>query len=1380
MEQDPDFVKEIDAKAAQGDEACKGASLCLKAMRSVICQQGCQGNATAYFAASLASLQRQMENKGASSEDTTSSLMLILRRSLPAVSSSAVSSKLADIVAIMERILKSPENEELVRQVLGVLAALANIAYDVGSRPNRKILKPIFTFLGDSRSGVRHRAQLAATAILRRSSAANDAQSLEFASQHLAQMIAAARPDKRSLEELPVQHAIVLLRSAASELPAEGLKNVCVALVGLPAKLGQHPCCTEAFEFLASYLRRDDEEEDEEDAAMSDSARGDHAQLAATLLPALLEVPVSLLNVAYVVAYVRAVAAAVAQLTSEAARSSASPLVCKQKVSAISKLLGLFSERDPTLLKNIREECLRVLQSAGDGGDLEFLEKMPVACQPLLSFERKGAWQHALPVVSATFDALGEVRAARVAPADAPAWTSERFNRARELVQELVSIRDKTRLAEMNVFGKELDQCIGSAIATFGPESVLSVAKLDLLDHSLGDAAFEQKSRSWLLQILRESCKRTNLGFFSGQLLTLASSLKSRSTQAEETSPVLAKGYATLMEQVWALLPSLCDEPLDMSTALLAEGGKLAKQLVAVLVNESSLRDYVWAAFAKLCNNVLEPPSPLSSALLETNKTCLRTLSSRVMPEMFTAIVKMDGENEGKDEGRVNHSRQVALDALQAYAKVAEISLVGNFFKTAVARLLKATTGQDASVPAEQAVPLADIALALVPHLPGEGLEMAMKVFAPMLTGVGGSREESARSGALQKAAYRAVSAVLRHPDMENEQKVDVAKVLDFWPILRDARQTCAVSALKARLVAIESLLSLLDTRLPAHLSKPAVAKTYMECLSGVLPEVLLHLRDPSTGVREAARECLRVSATTAMAAELQTEIVTLVSAGLAGLTSYSKASAVDALSRLLYEHNADMQADLQDRLVKVVLLLLQDNDSQVWRAALKFTKVVVFITPREALEGHLPQILKLFESPHLASAKMLVRKIVERLVKILTPEVLAEAFPEAHTPLLQYIQKQLARKQRPKAVLAGANEDGQEGEDAEQEAADKATSGRRKRGSKTKDDAMDGKKVGKPGRSWDAFQEEDGDAEEEVRPAGGRKRARGAAGATPATTAREPPNSKVAAHEAVQSLLDAWEAESDGEDGGRKRRQGQRSGGKRKHEAVETSTWIHEDSNIPLDFMSADAAHSVLTVRPPQMKRQRGEEVGPAGAQNKVDALRRSGLKFSDDGRLVVEETKEDGDGEEDEDKPKKFNLGTTSAAGTTTGGRPRALSKLAAQRAARALAKAKAKAERRGTHAVRGLENYRPGKKNADGDAKRKGQKLEPFAYVRLNPKVAKEKFKDKATKSFSKVVKGAKQGVLKGLKAKARDSKRLKPNESKTRKKQHRKKVGKPGSR
>eukprot|EP00971_Amphidinium_carterae_P303998 6041003-Amphidinium_carterae.1 len=172
------------------------------------------------------------------------------------------------------------------------------------------------------------------------------------------------------------------------------------------------------------------------------------------------------------------------------------------------------------------------------------------------------------------------------------AWTAEQFGHAQNLLKDLFAARDAARSAELNVFGKEIEQCFASANAAFGPEAILSVAPLQILEVSLTDGNFEQQSRSWLLLVLRDSCQRTQLTHFSRYFMPLAGSLRARAKEAETTAPIFSKKYKTLLEHVWSLLPGFCTEPLDMRAGLLSEGGKLAKQMVGVLLNEPELRGH--------------------------------------------------------------------------------------------------------------------------------------------------------------------------------------------------------------------------------------------------------------------------------------------------------------------------------------------------------------------------------------------------------------------------------------------------------------------------------------------------------------------------------------------------------------------------------------------------------------------------------------------------------------------------------------------------------------------------------------------------------------------------------------------------------------------
>merc|ERR1719181_488175 len=89
----------------------------------------------------------------------------------------------------------------------------------------------------------------------------------------------------------------------------------------------------------------------------------------------------------------------------------------------------------------------------------------------------------------------------------------------------------------------------------------------------------------------------------------------------------------------------------------------------------------------------------------------------------------------------------------------------------------------------------------------------------------------------------------------------------------------------------------------------------------------------------------------------------------------------------------------------------------------------------------------------------------------------------------------------------------------------------------------------------------------------------------------------------------------------------------------------------------------------------------------------------------------------------------------GKEEGAKPaRSLSKLAALRQQR---------QARKGHKVTGMDSYKS--KKGKGDAT-KNSKLQPYAYMRLDPKLGKEKTRGKAVASIERVVQKAKKGIAK----------------------------------
>jgi len=155
------------------------------------------------------------------------------------------------------------------------------------------------------------------------------------------------------------------------------------------------------------------------------------------------------------------------------------------------------------------------------------------------------------------------------------------------------------------------------------------------------------------------------------------------------------------------------------------------------------------------------------------------------------------------------------------------------------------------------------------------------------------------------------------------------------------------------------------------------------------------------------------------------------------------------------------------------------------------------------------------------------------------------------------------------------------------------------------------------------------------------------------------------------------------------------------------------------------------------------------ADAKRNADA----GLIFAPDGKMVVREEGEESDSDDE---------GGRFTQGGSTGSKAKSLGALKSIREEREERK-KQKARAKNSHAVRGLMHYDTQKNGARGDAKRKGQALDPYAYVSLNPRLMREKHRDKAIRSFKEVVGKAPE---RGAKAKKIAPKKVKKTGEKRR--------------
>jgi ribosomal RNA-processing protein 12 len=145
---------------------------------------------------------------------------------------------------------------------------------------------------------------------------------------------------------------------------------------------------------------------------------------------------------------------------------------------------------------------------------------------------------------------------------------------------------------------KEADVVLGSAIEAMGPQAVLDLLPLNLAKPKAG-----QPGRAWMLPILRDHVRNTDLAHFRAEFVPLSEVMFQRVVDhgtAAKTTEV--KIFETLVQQIWALLPGYCTLPLDLARSFDQSFAELVSNL---LYTQTELR-------ADICKAL--------QLLVETNK----------------------------------------------------------------------------------------------------------------------------------------------------------------------------------------------------------------------------------------------------------------------------------------------------------------------------------------------------------------------------------------------------------------------------------------------------------------------------------------------------------------------------------------------------------------------------------------------------------------------------------------------------------------------------------------------------------------------------------------------------------------------------------------
>lgn len=251
--------------------------------------------------------------------------------------------------------------------------------------------------------------------------------------------------------------------------------------------------------------------------------------------------------------------------------------------------------------------------------DEKVLEKVAKIAQSLLSVKYQTAWMEVFNVLSAMFETLK--------------WRSD------PILKPVLRTVEELRANETFTGKKEADVVISSAISAMGPDSVLGELPLNLPRPPPG-----QTGRVWMLPLLRDSVHNTKLAHFRTEMVPLSGQLYQRVIDhGEKEKTMEIKVFETVVQQIWSILPGYCDLPLDLVEAV---DQSFCEMLADLLYRQTDLRTDICRALQNMVDSnkailEVEPDNNLLAQVrtskkdAEKNLVHLATFASNMLAVLF-------------------------------------------------------------------------------------------------------------------------------------------------------------------------------------------------------------------------------------------------------------------------------------------------------------------------------------------------------------------------------------------------------------------------------------------------------------------------------------------------------------------------------------------------------------------------------------------------------------------------------------------------------------------------------------------------------------------------------------------------------------------------
>ncbi|KAF3110151.1 hypothetical protein TWF706_000887 [Orbilia oligospora] len=648
----------------------------------------------------------------------------------------------------------------------------------------------------------------------------------------------------------------------------------------------------------------------------------------------------------------------------------------------------------------------------------------------LLSLRYQGAWKEVFDVYKALFERLR--------------WKASLY------LTDVVKAIGELRANDGFNGKKEADEVLIAAVRAMGPEDVLGVLPLNLLNSTPNNPG-----RAWMLPILRDGVQNTNISHFKSEFIPLFKALfeKAQSLSASQKEKTMqTKVFETVISQIWGIWPGYCDLPLDLEESF--DMG-LAEVLANVLYSHVELRVSICQGLQAIVESNLailhlakdpeggddedeedsEEDDAIEEILLQSRVTkadAKRNLEhlGGFATNMLLVLFNIYNETLPQYRGYI-------LNCADAWLSITKEEEIAGTFDKVTGALHQALVDEGAKEKVQgpnqpkktgQELPamshnLMDLIVTIAPYLQVGSLPVLFNVVSSCV-----GRKEDAQ---IQKKAYKVIPRIC---ESEVGKKVLEQQIAELQQLLRGCKDATGSSARRDRLVAIGKVVEMLPKEDMTFIFESLdeviqCAKEVNEKARATAFELLVVMGEKMKGGGVIKRGKLGVEGEADVEASLE-DFVLMVCAGLASPEAHMISATVTAVTRVLYEFKDDLKPETVSELVTTMDAFLTSNNREIVRSVLGFVKVSVISLPKELMVPRLGTLipnLMTWSHEHKAHFKAKVKHIIERMIRRFGYDTVEKYVPEEDKKLVINIRKTRDRKKRRKAEAGEAGEEEQE-----------------------------------------------------------------------------------------------------------------------------------------------------------------------------------------------------------------------------------------------------------------------------------------------------------------------------------------------------------------